>query len=329
MKKIYLSLMGITITFGLSAQITLTQANSTPAIGDSFALISEATVLNVTHDGPNEIWDFSGVTGVTQSYSAISLANSQDPSSFPSATMVESYPTNEIYTFSSSTDFSQVGMYAPGQIRLINSDPRETLKFPLTFQTSFNETFLGDLTNIASGQTFERGGTVAIESDGYGDVILPYTTVTNVLRVKTTSNYTDIFQGISIADYEEVLYQWYDGNNHTYVAAYHELYINGSLNATTAIIMDQTTLVTSVPDINTTKSSKVSFFPNPAVESITIESSDNIKSIYIVDLKGQVVYTLNEVSNKQVINITDLNSGMYFIKYYVNDTSYTEKLIIK
>ncbi len=193
MKKIYLSLIGGMLVSSLSAQITLTNANSTPAIGDSFTYISESTTMNVANSGTNQTWDFSGITGSTSSMTAITLANSLDPSTFPTATVVESYDNSEQYMLSSSTEYTQVGLYSPGQIRLTYSDPREFLKFPLSYQTVYNETFLGNLDNIAAGQTFSREGTVDIEADGYGDLILPYTTMNNTLRIKITAIYEDSY----------------------------------------------------------------------------------------------------------------------------------------
>ncbi len=313
----------------LFAQITLTQNNSTPLIGESFTLISESTVMNVANTGANQTWDFSGVTGGQQGMSAISLSNSLDPSSFPTATLVESYASNEIYTLASSTEYSQVGVYIPGTARLINSDPREILKFPLTYQSVFNETFLGELTNLASNQAFTRGGTIKIEADGYGDVTLPYTTVSNVLRIKTTVDYSDIFQGSTIASYQEIFYQWFDGNNHTYVAAYNEFYVNGTINTTTAIVLDQSSFVTSVPNVKGGQTNLVTFYPNPAKNAITISHVENIESIAIIDLKGQVVKTFSQLANLQVLNISELNSGIYFIKYLSNNDTFTEKLIVR
>lgn len=329
MKKIYLTVLCAVVLSNVNAQITLTQSTSTPIAGESFSYITQSTSMNVSSSGANQTWDFSGITGSSTAMNAINPSAAQDPSTFPLANVVESYSGSELYMLSSATEYTQVGNYIPGQLRMTYTDPRENLKFPLTYQTIYNETFQGNLVNLTANQTFARGGTVEILADGYGELILPYTTVNNVLRLKVTSIYEDEYLGTPIYSYIEVYYLWYNLTNHSYIAGYNELSANGSLVATNAIILDQTSYVTSINDIASNEQFKLSYYPNPAINSITLDNVQDIKSISIVDLKGQSVKTITGIENNQIVDLSDLNSGMYFINYISNDASFMDKLIIK
>jgi hypothetical protein len=76
---------------------------------------------------------------------------------------------------------------------------------------------------------------------------------------------------------------------------------------------------------------RFSLYPNPAQESFNvILSDDTIKSIEIVSLSGQVVFStqLKEGRSEETIDVSVLSSGMYFVNVLSNNqTRYKAKLI--
>jgi len=59
---------------------------------------------------------------------------------------------------------------------------------------------------------------------------------------------------------------------------------------------------------------EVSLYPNPANNSITIENVMQISNISIYNTLGQKVYEDNFSKNKIIIDISNLNNGLYFLK---------------
>jgi hypothetical protein len=68
-------------------------------------------------------------------------------------------------------------------------------------------------------------------------------------------------------------------------------------------------------------------FPNPASGKVFIHVNDPTE-IGIYNLTGSLVKQQMVTSSQNVINISDLHSGLYFVKTLRNN-SLTEKLIIR
>lgn len=329
MKKIYFSILCVIIVANLNAQITLTSASSTPQVGDTFDyIITPSPTLNISNGGANQTWDFSSATGASSAFSYIPLSSSLEPATYPLANIVESASGAENYYASSTSKYTIEGQLMPGVIRAIYTDSREFLKFPITYNDVFNETFSGTVENIAAGQTFIRSGTIEIKADGYGTLILPYCTVNDVLRIITVSNYIDNYNGTPIASYLDTIYTWYNATTNTCIANKTVIYVNGVLSLSQATHIEQSSFINGINDLQIAND-QISFYPNPAHNYITIKNSDNIISINIHNIKGKLVKTANIHNGTQQISISDLNPGIYFINYTTKSYNYTKKLIVE
>jgi hypothetical protein len=74
---------------------------------------------------------------------------------------------------------------------------------------------------------------------------------------------------------------------------------------------------------------KISMFPNPATNSITIQSATQLKSIQILDLSGRSLMSfdlMNQLSHDIKLNLV---SGAYFAKIVSNSGSSFKRLTIK
>ena len=70
---------------------------------------------------------------------------------------------------------------------------------------------------------------------------------------------------------------------------------------------------------------KVSIFPNPASEDIFISSDEKIQSVEIYDVNGRIV--LSQEENLEVIDVSQLDSGIYFLHAYIKDVQIIRKFV--
>lgn len=75
---------------------------------------------------------------------------------------------------------------------------------------------------------------------------------------------------------------------------------------------------------------KVNVYPNPAQESIFIESEQKLNTISIVGLNGETVYSTNNInSTNHNVDVNFLAPGAYFVISKSNEAQTSKKLIIK
>ena len=76
---------------------------------------------------------------------------------------------------------------------------------------------------------------------------------------------------------------------------------------------------------------KINVYPNPATSQITLTATtktNNIKSFTLSSITGQVVKSGTFMGNSQIINLEDLNSGIYLLKANFATTNFST-LVIK
>lgn len=76
---------------------------------------------------------------------------------------------------------------------------------------------------------------------------------------------------------------------------------------------------------------KIKIFPNPVTESyITLETNFKINEINIFSANGSLVKTLkNPILKNNLLNIEELNKGIYFLKINTENELFLDKLIIQ
>ncbi len=86
----------------------------------------------------------------------------------------------------SDTEASTVGMYAGpsfGDVTSTYTDPLIDFKFPITYLQQFTDTYQFNTVSGGIGNSTEAGQ-VDYTVDGYGTIITPVGTFSNVLRIK-------------------------------------------------------------------------------------------------------------------------------------------------
>ena len=155
------------------------------------------------------------------------------------------------------------------------------------------------------------------------------------IAVSTTSN-TDpsAFTVVSTGNYIEVPTEWtpYSINLDAYSGQQVYIAINYVTDNAFALLVDDFAVTTTgVVGLNDNLVAKLSVFPNPANNSVTISNGENIllNDVQITDINGRTVKSvkLNGVSEIQ-INVAELSSGVYMMNIS-SDMGTTTKKIVK
>lgn len=77
---------------------------------------------------------------------------------------------------------------------------------------------------------------------------------------------------------------------------------------------------------DTALSAKMSIYPNPVVDIVTIKTTDKIESAEVYSAAGQMVFSSKKVANNQ-INLSALTKGFYILKVKTDKGLQTTKLI--
>lgn len=79
-----------------------------------------------------------------------------------------------------------------------------------------------------------------------------------------------------------------------------------------------------------TTDEKTIIYPNPSSSKVTIESSINIKEITLVSVSGQLIESQTQLDTNIInIDVSNLNSGIYFLLIKTNEAITKQKVIIR
>lgn len=306
MKKILLSVSTILAISGLNAQSTMTGSDLNATIGHTCTMYIGNYVAE-GNSGASQTWDLSSLSGsaVTESYGAAT-----EPGANIKMTQVASGTTSTI-----DMKFDNTGQYwyslSGGGTVMTYSDPMMQLGLPLTYQGNMSDNFAATFT---SGVTFDRSGTNTQTVDGYGTVITPEGTFTNVLRSHMHQEYSDVTTGATIT-YVADIYTWYKAGVKDPVASVSQLTSNSTLSGTATTSYGSYLEATGL-GITENEIGALSAYPNPAVSDIKLDlSEDGINNILVTDIQGKIYtpdYTV--MGDKVVMNTNDLRGGVYFIR---------------
>ncbi|MDF1697010.1 MAG: T9SS type A sorting domain-containing protein [Saprospiraceae bacterium] len=88
-------------------------------------------------------------------------------------------------------------------------------------------------------------------------------------------------------------------------------------------------LVSEFPTVSTKDVlQKFNIYPNPTDTYVTIESSDLILEIKLLDLSGKLLYSTFPENNKATLNLSDFSKGLHFLTILGVNENYTRKLIL-
>jgi hypothetical protein len=174
----------------VNAQGPTLTSSSSPQIGDVFTMQAVYVAgVSAGSSGANQIWDYSAIidTGGSFSESVISPSATPYAASFPGATIaLSNNSADTAYGYedlTSSNTLTYLGNYISAAGILNYNIPRVLFQYPLSYTNSY--------TNAFAGTTFNGDSITGMDStvaDGYGTLMLPSHTYSNVLRLKYTQH---------------------------------------------------------------------------------------------------------------------------------------------
>ncbi len=176
----------------VQAQPTIT-VNNIPQLGDitTIGICSDMVDENAlsTSAGALQNWDFSGLTEASEEqFNFVDPATTLWPTDFPGSTLCG-------VSWEQAHSYYAVGpdaLETVGQVLIVSGPTADTMKLnysdnneriipiPYTYGDSFDDTFSGTFTTNTFFGTVD--GTVDFEADGYGTLVLPNATYSNVVR---------------------------------------------------------------------------------------------------------------------------------------------------
>lgn len=315
-------------------QITISK-NNFPDNNDEY-IYSNASInsIDVSQTGANSIWDYSqlihlnfdSLTHVSvgstplayqinfnipfSSYKADYAIKGDD---FQSPDPNNSVSITDVFNFhkknNSSIEMVGFGANVNGLPASIKYDIKDQLyPLPMTFGTSDSTSarYLFDVPTLgAYGQQIER----EVEVDGWGELITPYQTYNNTIRVKTILHQRDTLKieqpfplpGLAFNRPVETKYEWF----------------TTGVGAPVFSVTQQASIITNAKyiDINTTSITENStfdftIFPNPAKETINISIPFEKANMQIIDINGKIIYNGQFLNT---INISKYTNGSYIV----------------
>ncbi|MBL7895034.1 MAG: T9SS type A sorting domain-containing protein [Bacteroidia bacterium] len=332
MRKIYTLFFGVLLfNTAVKAQITLTKATNEPVIGDVDNRQTMDTVNAIPNNsGSGQVWDFSTLTTGT----AAAVANTYTtPSSVPggtahpTATIAQTDGTSPRFFKTTATTFEMLGM-TTSSVTLTFTNTAVMANWPIAFNYANNDPVGGTLVSAFGGGTFS--GNLVGTAPGSGTLLLPGRTYNNVLQVITYMNLTATIATSLIpitATLNVTNYQYYDASQKFPLLNVNITRINSLAgNQVTTTVDVNNNIYAGINEYNLDNSLVI--YPNPASNNINIQLSNSKSAkVEIINQFGQVVKTVNIESNNDNINISELSSGVYFVKTLSENKTSVKKLI--
>ncbi|MDT8413672.1 MAG: T9SS type A sorting domain-containing protein [Vicingaceae bacterium] len=354
MKKLNLFIIGIVVTTAAYAQPTLNSTNHAPSVGDNqlyYIADSNSVIDNTT--GANVTFDYSNLEGfgMTQTSYYVNPTTTTYTSNFPNATYADTTlgsPINKRYGQLVNTD----SLVNNGMVLNINTfgvtvieffDPEKTITYPFTFGNSFNDVYSGQFTAVATNTTTNGSGTVSVNADAWGTLLLPNSvSIPNVLRVvQFDSLVTDTI--ILPFPLPAILPLTIKGNIINYyepsVSKYPLLSIidaDIAGNSSRTVISQYPMPLVGVNELE--NKFNLTVYPNPiANENATLKfelkSAEKVEITLLnqlgQELKNVFTGNMQPGMNTLTIETANLAKGIYFVSTLIGEQKITKKLIVQ
>ncbi|NTW32794.1 MAG: T9SS type A sorting domain-containing protein [Bacteroidetes bacterium] len=165
--------------------------------------------------------------------------------------------------------------------------------------------------------TLSKWNTVTHVSDQVGMAVCNITSsIANYTQISSTFNYSLT----SIPNTLSIMIMAGDVGSGGFILPGNEIFVDDISFTFSASISD-----------NNQNKNNIYIFPNPASDKITVNTSEKINTIEIYNIVGEKVYSLNNFKQQKSneINLSGINTGIYFVKIFNGEKYFTKKIIIQ
>jgi len=334
-KTLLLFTSAIALCSSAYAQPTLTATGLNPVAGDVFyGIQGDPGGTSAGSDGASVTWDYSFLTQTGKDTTTM-LACASTPycDSFPGSNIALFDNNQYEYASAGSSALSGIGVYQDGLAVRIEGN-LDIVYYPLTYNSTHIDSYAVTVNYMG---LYEHSSVKdSFVCDGYGTLMLPTGTYTNVLRLHQITVETDslAYGGSSeVETYGTEGYDWYAGDFHHSLL---HLDFDTSESATDPVDIEYYTLpTTGVASVTTEEALKV--FPNPASDNINLSFSlqdTKDASVSISDVTGRVLFMKNEDAlaigqNNLSFSTAGFPAGVYMVQLQSAGTHITRKVVVQ
>lgn len=309
MKKIYFTFFGMATCAMALAQPTITSTQINPVIGEIIQ-VAQSNYIPDGANGSNITWDFSALSP-TATATITMLASD---AAHPGTNIVHDFGSGtKLYFQNDATGQNSVFQNTGGTV-ITFSDPMKILGFPLSSTTSFVDNFAATFTS--GGTPFSRQGSSTFSYEGFGTIITPSGTFTDVIKCRLHQVYTDTYSAGTI-NYDTDAHYWYKAGTHYIIAS--------SIDFTSDLqnIQYCQYYLSSNLGVDEESFDNFTLYPNPATDVLTLKSDNTelIESVTVFDLTGKVmpVEITQTPFGDTKLNLNELRSGTYLVQLRLNN----------
>jgi len=288
----------------------------------------DSSFITIEDGGIDQVWDYSNLAfSDNEPWMYVSTEATMHAADFPGsniASMDENMCMAEFYQ-TSNNKLSYAGIFMDGLIMFFE-DYKEQLHYPFSYGDSFTDDFS---TIYNQSAMHHRTGTVTVEADAYGTLMLPWGTLNEVLRIKTIEEMTDTFtfnNTLFQYDYYYEIYKFYKPGIREPLMHFIYSSINGGDLLFTGHYINET----EVNAIAENSNGKITIYPNPVRNKLNIETTtSNPSSHYLItDIDGKLVWEGKyQFNGQKTLDVDFLKSGVYFLKIISGEEFIVKKFI--
>jgi hypothetical protein len=261
--------------------------------------------------GPGQVWDFSSLMapGSYSEYTGTTAFSTPYFDDFPLANVASIFEDHlgqqsyRYYTID-ETAYKSWGHQSESD-QLVLNDPMDILRFPFTLDNSFTDSY------YASFLTGYQSGSVSVEADAYGTVVLPTAKFTNCLRVKEIRNDTIVTGPVPLIT-AFVTYSFYS-------PGYPEPLVRVKYNTVAEGLSLKTVewqYLYPVAVEEAAAAFSMHVYPNPAFSLLHVVAPSNkeLSSIEVHDALGRKLFLKKEVVNAGFsVDVAAYPEGLYYL----------------
>lgn len=340
MKKVVLGFLSLMSLTAMGQSFTV---DDTLSAGDA-QLYFTADSNAVNYDaitGSGVTWDYSTLTmyaGSTNNDTIKWASDSPDFGDFPNATYHDDMAGGASGYFTNYADsvvsYGFAFQISGNDVKVMhNIDEMKMMNLPMNLNDTFTDSTYG--TADVMGSMAATAGDVTVIADGTGTLLLGTSTFTNVIRIKTVEVIETTITlpppiNTVTGNVTRTEYRYYDLANQNEALMIHgDLLVQSSLfNGGYTAVYSSVSLDPINASVSEEKIENVEIYPNPANDFVNI-STDNVDELVVMNALGQRISTITKPQAIEQIDLTDFETGIYFIEIKKGNASLTKKLVIK